>query len=83
MPTHLRFIGGPDPELDGGLPRNYAGAGVMMMVAGMKELLESSPVKMNCVQIPVFLRACVRNCNDLIEVLRALGNLEARGILNN
>ncbi len=52
VPTHLRFVGCLVPDEAGRYPRNEAGE--IKIVAGMRELVETSRVPFNCVQISVF-----------------------------
>ena len=70
VPTHLKFVGALVPDEHGRLPRNSDG--VLVTVAGMRDICESSPVKLNCVQIPFFASAAQEDVGELVSGLRAL-----------
>lgn len=71
VPTHLRFVGGLLPDERGRFPRN--GEGVIRTAAGMKALCDFSPVKLTCVQIPIFPGVDAADLDELIRELRNLG----------
>ncbi|MEK0445081.1 MAG: hypothetical protein RLZZ399_402 [Verrucomicrobiota bacterium] len=71
VPTHLKFVGGLVPDAHGKLPRDAAG--VLLTVAGMREVCEASPVKVSAVQVPFFASADPAEVAEMVEGLRALG----------
>ena len=71
VPTHLRFVGGLVPDAEGRLPRNTAGE--IIIVAGVRELLEVSPVAFRCVQVSLFPGTQPEEIDLLVAGLKALG----------
>ena len=71
VPTHLRFVGCVVPDANGRYPRNAAGE--ILLVAGMRELCEISPVKLNCVQVSFFPGTDPTEIDELVAGLKALG----------
>jgi len=71
VPTHLRFVGCVVPDANGRYPRNAAGE--ILLVAGMRELCETSPVKLNCVQVSFFPGTDPTEIDELVAGLKALG----------
>jgi hypothetical protein len=78
VPTHLRFVGCLLPDENGKYPRNEDG--VMLAVAGVKELCETSPVKFTRVQVSFFPGTAREEIDELIHGLKAL-DLEVDFIL--
>ena len=78
VPTHLRFVGCLLPDENGKYPRN--GNGVMLAIAGVKELCEISPVKFTCVQVSFFPGTAREEIDELVLGLKAL-DLEVDFIL--
>lgn len=70
VPTHLKFVGGLVPDEAGRLPRNPDGA--LTVVTNMQSLVERSPVRIDCVQIPSFPGL---NENDVAELVGGLKDL--------
>ena len=73
VPTHLKFVGGLVPDEDGRIPRNVAGQ--LAVVADMKEIIDQSPVRPNCVQIPYFPGL---NESDVSEMVKGFQSLELK-----
>jgi len=71
VPTHLRFVGALVPDAAGRLPRD--GSSVLSVVAGMISLCATSPVRLTCVQVPVFFGTQPNDLRELVVELRALG----------
>ena len=71
VPTHLKFVGSLVPDANGKFPRDENG--VLVTVAGMRDLFAVSPVKPTCVQIPFFASADPADVQELIDGLKALG----------
>lgn len=71
VPTHLRFIGGLVPDDAGKLPRHPDGE--IAVVAGVRELIEKSPVSFNCVQVSLFPGTLPEDLDRLVPELKALG----------
>jgi len=71
VPTHLRFVGCVVPDANGRYPRNAAGE--ILLVAGMRELCEISPVKLGCVQVSFFPGTDPTEIDELVAGLKALG----------
>lgn len=70
VPTHLRFVGCLVPDENGRFPRNESGE--LLLVAGMRETCAISPVKLTCVQIPIFPGGNADDVAEMIAGLRAL-----------
>lgn len=71
VPTHIKFVGGLVPDDDGRLPRNEAGD--LAVVAEMAKLVELSPVKIGCAQVPAFPGVDEGDTEAVINGLRELG----------
>ncbi|HEX5791282.1 MAG TPA: hypothetical protein VFY13_09005 [Luteolibacter sp.] len=71
VPTHLRFVGGLVPDADGRLPRNAKGE--IIVVAGVRDLLEASPVTFSCVQVSLFPGTLPEDLDLLVPGLKSLG----------
>lgn len=71
VPTHLRFVGGLIPDEQGRLPR--AADGEIVVVAGVRELVEKSPVAFRCVQVSLFPGTDPADLARLVDGLKALG----------
>jgi hypothetical protein len=71
VPTHLRFVGGLVPDDQGKLPRNADGD--IAVVAGMRELLEKSPVRITCVQVSLFPGTLTEELDLMVPGLKKLG----------
>jgi hypothetical protein len=71
VPTHLKFVGSLVPDANGKFPRDENG--VLVTVAGMRDLFAVCPVKPTCVQIPFFASADPADVQELIDGLKALG----------
>lgn len=71
VPTHLRFCGGLVPDTDGNLPRDAKGE--MVVVAGVRELRETSPVAFHCVQISLFPGTRPEELDAMVAGLKQLG----------
>lgn len=71
VPTHLRFVGGLVPDADGLLPRNEKGE--IIIVAGVRDLLEASPVAFRSVQVSLFPGTQSGELDQLVAGLKALG----------
>jgi len=71
VPTHLRFVGALLPDDNGKLPRNDAGE--MLVVKGVSDLLEVSPVAFSCVQVSLFPGTQTEELDVLVAGLKALG----------
>ena len=78
VPTHLKFVGGLVPDDNGRIPRNAAGA--LLVVANLSEIIEQSPVRPTCVQIPYFPGLNEADVNEMVEGFRSL-DLEVHFIL--
>lgn len=70
VPTHLKFVGAIVPDENGKFPRDAAG--VLQIVAGMRELCEISPVKMSVVQLSFFAASDPLEVTEMITALKAL-----------
>ena len=70
VPTHLRFIGCLVPDENGKFPRNDHG--VLRVVEGIRNLVESSPVKFTCVQVSFFPGTAREEIDELVHELKAL-----------
>lgn len=73
VPTHLKFVGGLVPDENGRIPRNVAGQ--LVVVANMAEIIEQSPVRPNCVQIPYFPGL---NEADVAEMVNGFQSLDLK-----
>lgn len=71
VPTHLRFVGCLVPDAEGRFPRDPDGG--LRLVSGMREVIAASPVKPDCVQIPIFPGGSETDLAEALEGLRALG----------
>lgn len=71
VPTHMRFVGGLVPDESGRLPRNADGE--MVIVAGLKELVEVSPVSFSCAQISLFPGTLANELDALVAGIKGLG----------
>jgi hypothetical protein len=71
VPTHLRFVGGLVPDAEGRLPRNADGE--IIIVAGVGELLEVSPVAFRSAQVSLFPGTQSEELDRLVAGLKALG----------
>lgn len=70
VPTHIKFVGGLVPDDDGKLPRDDDGA--LIVVAEMAHLCQTSPVKIDAVQISTFPGVAASDTDDMISGLREL-----------
>lgn len=70
VPTHLRFVNGLLPAEYGKLPRDESG--VLRTVAGMRTLCDLSPVRLNCVQVPILPGTDAADVAEMVAGLRAL-----------
>lgn len=71
VPTHIKFVGGLVPDDRGKFPRDARGT--LLTVSAMREVCESSPVKLSIVQIPFFASADPAEVKEMVEGLRSLG----------
>ncbi len=71
VPTHLKFVGGLVPDGDGRLPREDDGK--LRVHREMERLSAASPVKIDCVQIPVFPGVDASDTKELIGGLQDQG----------
>ncbi|MFU8847467.1 MAG: hypothetical protein ACNA77_01950 [Opitutales bacterium] len=71
VPTHLRFVGGLVPDADGHLPRTATGE--IVVVAGLRELVERSPVRISCVQVSLFPGTQPEDLDQMVHGLKELG----------
>lgn len=71
VPTHLKFVGGLAPGDDGRLPRNEKGD--LVALAGVREIQELSPVKLDCVQVTTFADGHAGDVDELFSGLKNLG----------
>lgn len=71
VPTHLRFVGALLPDDEGKLPRNDNGE--LLVVKGVSDLLEISPVAFSCVQVSLFPGTQTEELDTLVGGLKALG----------
>lgn len=78
VPTHLRFVGGLVPDEAGRYARDATGS--IRIVAGMRELCETSRVKPGCVQVSLFPGTDPAELDELVRGLKAL-ELEVAFIL--
>ena len=70
VPTHLKFVGTLVPDENGKLPRTRSG--ILKIVSGMRAICKSSPVKLKCVQVPLFPGADTKDLQDLFKGMKAL-----------
>jgi hypothetical protein len=70
VPTHLKFVGTLVPDENGKLPRTRSG--ILKVVSGMRAICKSSPVKLKCVQVPLFPGADSKDLQDLFKGMKAL-----------
>lgn len=71
VPTHLRFVGALLPDENGRFPRNADGD--ILVVAGVRDLVEISPVRFSCVQVSIFPGTDPEDIGALVSGLKALG----------
>ena len=71
VPTHLKFVGGLVPDGEGRFPRNAEGE--ILVVAGVRELVEKSPVAFSCVQVSLFPGTKPEELDVLVAGLKQLG----------
>lgn len=71
VPTHLKFVGALVPDENGRLPRNSEGG--LIALAGCREICETSPVKLDRIQITTFAHAHEGDTDELFTGLRDLG----------
>lgn len=71
VPTHLRFVGALLPDENGRFPRNPAGE--MLVVEGVRKLVETSPVAFDSVQVSIFPGTHPEDTGALVDGLKALG----------
>ena len=70
VPTHLKFVGSLVPDENGKLPRTRSG--ILKVVSGMRAICKSSPVRLKCVQVPLFPGADSKDLQDLFKGMKAL-----------
>jgi hypothetical protein len=71
VPTHLRFVGALLPDENGRFPRNSEGE--ILVVEGVRKLLETSRVAFGCVQVSIFPGTDPEDIDTLIHALKGLG----------
>lgn len=71
VPTHLKFVGCLVPDEQGRFPRNADGE--ILVVAGVRELVETSPVAFSCVQVSLFPGTKPEELDVLVAGLKDLG----------
>jgi len=71
VPTHIKFVGGLVPDDDGRLPRGDDGK--LLVNTEMAKLAADSPVKIDCVQVPIFPGVDSGDTKDLIGGLQGQG----------
>jgi len=71
VPTHLRFVGGLVPDAEGRLPRQANGE--IVVVTGVRDLVEQSPVAFRCVQVSLFPGTLPEELDLLVHGLKGLG----------
>jgi len=71
VPTHLRFVGALLPDENGRFPRNPEGE--MLVVEGVRKLVETSPVAFDCVQVSIFPGTLPEETGALVDGLKGLG----------
>ncbi|MDX1679867.1 MAG: hypothetical protein R3242_03955 [Akkermansiaceae bacterium] len=71
VPTHLKFVGCLVPDEEGKFPRNADGE--ILVVAGVRELVEKSPVAFNSVQVSLFPGTKPEELDILVAGLKDLG----------
>ena len=70
VPTHMKFVGTLVPDENGKLPRTRSG--ILRVVSGMRAICKSSPVQLDCVQVPLFPGADSKDLQDLFKGMKAL-----------
>lgn len=71
VPTHLKFVGCLVPDDEGRFPRNAEGE--ILVVAGVRELVETSPVDFKSVQVSLFPGTKPEELDVLVAGLKELG----------
>ncbi len=71
VPTHLKFAGGLVPDLAGNFPRNDSGE--LVVVAGVRELIEISAAAVMAVQISYFASANPDDVAEMVIALKGMG----------
>ncbi|PXA03199.1 hypothetical protein DDZ13_13325 [Coraliomargarita sinensis] len=71
VPTHLRFVGGLVPDDQGKLPRTAGGE--IAVVAGVRDLIEKTPVRFTCVQVSLFPGTLTEDLDLMVPGLKELG----------
>jgi len=71
VPTHLRFVGGLVPDDKGNLPRNPDGE--IAVVAGVRDLVEKSPVRFSSAQVSLFPGTLTEDLDLMVPGLKELG----------
>lgn len=71
VPTHLRFVGALVPDENGRFPRNSVGE--ILVVEGVRKLLETSRVAFGCVQVSIFPGTDPEDIGALVLALKGLG----------
>ena len=71
VPTHLKFVGCLVPDEEGKFPRNADGE--ILVVSGVRELVEKSPVAFNSVQVSLFPGTLPEELDVLVAGLKGLG----------
>lgn len=71
VPTHAKFMGGIVPDENGRMPRN--GAGEMVVVEVMRDLIDCSPVGLDAVQLSVFPGTLDEELDAVIGGFKELG----------
>ena len=70
VPTHLKFVGGLVPDEAGRIPRSETGK--LLVLANMVAIIEQSPVRPNCVQIPYFPGLDENDVAEMVDGFRSL-----------
>lgn len=70
VPTHLKFVGGLVPDEAGRIPRSETGK--LLVLANMAAIIEQSPVRPNCVQIPYFPGLDENDVAEMVDGFRSL-----------
>ncbi len=71
VPTHLKFVGCLVPDEEGKFPRDADGE--ILVVAGVRELVEKSPVALSSVQVSLFPGTKPEELDILVAGLKKLG----------
>ena len=71
VPTHAKFVGGLVPDENGSLPRD--GAGELIAVTSVRDVLDCSRVKFDAVQLSVFPGTADADLDEAIAGYKALG----------